>query len=50
MGGVSISKGPSGEGKGASAIGGSVAAETLNADDILKDGKTYGVRLARALS
>ncbi len=45
MGGVSINKGPSGSGQGASAIGGSVAAETLNAGDILQDGKTYGVRL-----
>ena len=45
MGSVSISKGPSGEGKGASAIAGSVAAETLNAADILKDGKTYGIRI-----
>ena len=45
IGGVSITKGPSGGEQGASAIGGVVGMETLNASDILKDGKTYGVRL-----
>ncbi|MET3660314.1 TonB-dependent receptor [Aquamicrobium ahrensii] len=43
IGGVSIQKGP---GSGAyGGIGGSVSMETLNASDILLDGKNYGVRL-----
>ena len=43
IGGVSIRKGP---GNGAyGGIGGSVSMETLNASDILLDGKNYGVRL-----
>ncbi|MDQ8698884.1 TonB-dependent receptor domain-containing protein [Hyphomicrobium sp. LHD-15] len=50
LGGVSITKGPSDGAQGASAIGGSVIMETLNASDILTDGKSYGVRIKGSVS
>jgi hemoglobin/transferrin/lactoferrin receptor protein len=49
IGGISISKGPSDGAQGASAIGGSVSMETLNASDVLKDGKNFGVRVRGSL-
>jgi hemoglobin/transferrin/lactoferrin receptor protein len=45
LSGVSITKGPSGSGQGASAIGGTVDMETLTARDVLKSGNSYGIRL-----
>lgn len=44
IGGVDVSKGPS-EGVGIGGIGGSVNFRTLEAGDIVKDGKTFGTRL-----
>ncbi len=44
IGGVDISKGPSG-GVGVGGIGGTVNFRTLEAGDIVKDGKTFGTRL-----
>lgn len=44
IGGVDVSKGPS-EGAGIGGIGGSVNFRTLEAGDIVKDGKTFGTRL-----
>lgn len=43
IGGISIEKGPSNSPGGG--IGGSVAMRTISADDILADGKNFGVRL-----
>ncbi|MGQ4274544.1 TonB-dependent receptor domain-containing protein [Terrihabitans sp. B22-R8] len=45
IGGVGISKGPTGGAEGAGSTGGVVAIRTLNANDIVKDGNEYGVRL-----
>ncbi|WP_117194929.1 TonB-dependent receptor domain-containing protein [Rhizobium terrae] len=45
IGGVSISKGPSGGAAGAGVNGGVVGIRTLNAKDIVEDGKQYGGRL-----
>lgn len=44
IGGVSISKGPSGGAAGAGVNGGVVGIRTLNAKDIVEDGKEYGGR------
>lgn len=44
IGGVSIEKGPT-TGPGLSGIGGSVAMRTLNAGDIVQDGRRFGVRV-----
>lgn len=43
IGGIDITKGP-GDGAG-SAIGGSIAMRTLNAEDLISDGKDWGVRV-----
>ncbi|CDZ67191.1 HasR protein [Neorhizobium galegae bv. orientalis] len=45
IGGVSISKGPSGGAAGAGVNGGVVGIRTLNAKDIVEDGKEYGGRI-----
>ncbi|NDW07620.1 TonB-dependent receptor, partial [Jiella pacifica] len=45
IGGVSIEKGPSSGAEGAGTTGGVVSIRTLNVDDILDDGATYGARL-----
>lgn len=45
IGGVSISKGPSGGAVGAGVNGGVVGIRTLNAKDIVEDGKQYGGRI-----
>lgn len=50
--GIEIEKGPqmSGAGAGAGAIGGSVNMRTLDVQDILKDGKQFGMRLKGGLT
>lgn len=48
MSGVTITKGP--DGGSAGAIGGTIAMETLNNEDVLKPGDTYGVRVKGTLS
>ncbi|CDZ59229.1 TonB-dependent receptor [Neorhizobium galegae] len=45
IGGVSISKGPSGGAAGAGVNGGVVGIRTLNAKDVVEDGKQYGGRI-----
>ncbi len=45
IGGVSISKGPSGGAAGAGVNGGVVGIRTINAKDIVEDGKQYGGRI-----
>jgi len=45
IGGVSISKGPSGGAAGAGVNGGVVGIRTINAKDIVEDGKEYGGRI-----
>nr|WP_250813698.1 TonB-dependent receptor [Neorhizobium tomejilense] len=45
IGGVSISKGPSGGAAGAGVNGGVVGIRTLNAKDVVEDGKEYGGRI-----
>lgn len=45
IGGVTVEKGPSLASDGAGATGGVVRMSTINADDILLDGKDYGVRV-----
>ncbi|OCW58370.1 hypothetical protein AWJ14_13650 [Hoeflea olei] len=45
IGGVVIEKGPSASVYGVGATGGLVRMETINADDIIMDGKNWGVRL-----
>lgn len=45
IGGVSIEKGPTSGPGGAGAIGGSVSMRTISADDIVKPGNTFGVRI-----
>ncbi|KAB1088500.1 TonB-dependent receptor [Neorhizobium galegae] len=45
IGGVSISKGPSGGAAGAGVNGGVVGIRTINAKDIVEDGKQYGGRV-----
>jgi hemoglobin/transferrin/lactoferrin receptor protein len=49
IGGVDITKGPDSKAGGAGAIGGTVAFRTLDAQDIVKDGKQFGVRLKGSL-
>ncbi|MGU3577010.1 TonB-dependent receptor domain-containing protein [Brucellaceae bacterium C25G] len=44
IGGVSIEKGPT-NGPGLSGIGGAVSMRTINADDIVSEGKQFGIRL-----
>ena len=44
IGGASIDKGPSGGADGAGTTGGVVAIRTLNAQDLIEDGKTFGAR------
>jgi hemoglobin/transferrin/lactoferrin receptor protein len=48
IGGIDISKGPS-AGVGVGGIGGTINFRTLEAGDIVKDGKTFGVRLKGGL-
>lgn len=48
MSGVTITKGP--DGGSAGAIGGTIAMETLNVEDVLKPGDTYGVRVKGSLA
>ncbi|MGK6314132.1 TonB-dependent receptor domain-containing protein [Neorhizobium sp. DT-125] len=43
IGGIDITKGP-GDGAGGSAIGGSIAMRTLNAEDLVKEGDNWGMR------
>ncbi len=50
IGGVGIEKGPSGGAQGAGATGGVVSIRTLNAGDIVEEGKTFGVRLRASTS
>jgi len=50
IGGVGIEKGPSGGAQGAGTTGGVVSIRTLNASDIVEEGKTYGVRLRASTS
>lgn len=45
IGGVDITKGPDGGANGAGATGGVVNMRTVNADDIIKDGKSWGVKV-----
>lgn len=45
IGGVDISKGPDSGAEGAGVIGGVVGIRTLNVDDIVEQGKEYGVRI-----
>ncbi len=45
IGGVTIERGPSTDAAGAGAIGDMVSLRTINADDILLDGESLGVRL-----
>lgn len=49
IGGVDITKGPS-EGAGVGGIGGTVNFRTLLPEDIIKNGKTWGVRLKGSLA
>lgn len=49
LSGVAINKGPGGGTAGPTAIGGSVYMETLNASDILRPGRSYGVQLKGSL-
>lgn len=50
IGGVGIEKGPSSGAQGSGATGGVVSIRTLIADDIVEDGKSYGVRLRAGTS
>lgn len=45
IGGIDIEKGPSGGPYGAGAMGGVVNMRTLNANDLVENGKTFGARL-----
>lgn len=45
IGGIVIEKGPSMSAGGEGAIGGLVSARTIDADDILKKGRTFGIRM-----
>lgn len=49
IGGVVIEKGPSASVYGVGATGGLVRMETINADDIIKDGKNWGIRVRGGL-
>ncbi|MGU3495426.1 TonB-dependent receptor domain-containing protein [Xanthobacteraceae bacterium A53D] len=48
IGGIDISKGPA-EGVGGGAIGGNINFRTLSAEDIVKDGRNWGVRVKGGL-
>jgi hemoglobin/transferrin/lactoferrin receptor protein len=50
IGGITIKKGPDAGPEGAGAIGGLVSLRTLNADDIIKPGKDFGIRLRGGFS
>ncbi len=50
IGGVAIEKGPSGGAQGAGTPGGVVSIRTLNAQDIVEEGKTFGMRLRAGTS
>ncbi|WP_420177371.1 TonB-dependent receptor domain-containing protein [Kerstersia gyiorum] len=45
IGGVRIDKGPSMDAGGTGAVGGLVSMRTLEADDILRDGESFGLRM-----
>ncbi len=45
IGGVSVEKGPSMNAAGAGAIGGMVSMRTVNADDIIPEGESFGARI-----
>ena len=45
IGGVSIEKGPTGGAEGAGTTGGVVSVRTLNAEDIVREGESYGFRV-----
>lgn len=45
IGSITLEKGPSADVEGTGAIGGLVKMQTLSADDIIKDGKDFGLRL-----
>ncbi|MFT4090283.1 MAG: TonB-dependent receptor [Asticcacaulis sp.] len=50
IGGVEVFKGPTSGSEGTGATGGVVSMRTINADDILLPGKTFGVRLKVGVS
>jgi hemoglobin/transferrin/lactoferrin receptor protein len=50
IGGVGIEKGPTGDAAGAGTTGGVVAIRTLNAGDIVQEGKEFGIRLRGGVS
>lgn len=50
IGGITIKKGPDAGPEGAGAVGGLVSMRTLNADDILKPGQTFGGRIKSGVS
>lgn len=50
IGGVGIEKGPTGGAAGAGTTGGVVAIRTLNAGDIVQEGKEFGIRLRGGVS
>ncbi|MGU3627561.1 TonB-dependent receptor domain-containing protein [Comamonas sp. C24C] len=49
IGGIQIEKGPVMGAQGTGAVGGLVSARTLNADDIVRPGQTFGIRLRGSL-
>ncbi|VCU71822.1 putative TonB-dependent receptor precursor [Pigmentiphaga humi] len=49
IGGIQIEKGPSMSAQGTGAVGGVVSMRTLNADDIVKPGNTFGMRMRGSL-
>jgi hemoglobin/transferrin/lactoferrin receptor protein len=50
IGGIEIEKGPTGGAQGAGVTGGVVSIRTLNANDIVDDGKSFGLRLRASTS
>lgn len=45
IGGIAVEKGPSASASGAGAIGGMVSMRTLNVDDIIPEGESFGARM-----
>ncbi|MEP7453315.1 TonB-dependent receptor plug domain-containing protein [Phyllobacterium sp. SB3] len=45
LGGIDITKGPTSGANGSGSIGGVISMRTLDADDIIKDGKDWGIRV-----
>ena len=50
IGGIDIQKGPPSGAQGSGSMGGVVNMRTLNADDIIMDGKSYGVKIKGGFS